>query len=487
MAVDLGSSNGKILLCELDSSKRLSVRLVSRFIMPRLWLGGHLSINVYGIYEEICAAIRMLANEGVYIDSMGVDSWASDFGLVTEEGECVGLPVFYRDARCAGMTGEVEKTIDYAALYRLTTQRRMDESTLCQLLAVKRKSSLLARDMHIMSIGDLVMHFFTPCICNEFTVASYTQMFSMSKMSWEDEVFDLFDLPRSLQTKIVWPGEQRGRTSGDVARYCGQGFDVISPAVHDTSSAVAAIPAVDHRDWAFIATGTWFLVGMELDKPGDIELSYQNNFSNTGLAFKKNMLKRNVSALWLIQECKRAWDKTEGGITYPQIVEQAEREEAFAAFIDTDAEEFFRSDYMPLSIVQYLKRTGQADIEISEVGKIARIIYESIAMKCRYALDKLIEVSGREVEVLYIVGGASGIVLLNGMIASATGREVIAGVPDASGVGNGLLQAYGCGSISEQELRQIVSDGHKLTRYQPDESLPLWEESYRRFCNVCGC
>ena len=488
LALDLGSSSGKMLLGEITDDRRIKIEEVGGFPTPRIWAGNHLRIDIYRAVEEVGNALRTLAGRGVYPDSFGADSWSSDFGIVNPSGELVGLPVFYRDWRTYGMPEEVEKIISYRDLYQYTTQRRMQDSTLCQLLALRKESpEMLEGGNQILFLGDLIMYLFSGRPCSEVTLASYSQLYSMEHGRWENRVFDMFHLPRTLQPEVVQACERLGTISERTANHFGVNrFEVIAPAGHDTSSAVAAIPVEEGRDWAFISTGSWFLVGMELDAPMNLELCYRYNFSNTGLAFGKNMLKRNIAAMWILQECMKSWKKRGICKSYAEIHQMALAAKPFYAILDPDAVDFYSPDDMPEAISAYLRRTGQMAVSPDDVAQITRIVDEAIAFKCAYAINCLEKITGRSLDVIYAVGGASAAEVLNAMIADATNRELVTGPREATSIGNCLLQACGCGEIgSVQELRQIVRNTTQLKHFMPANHQP-WAQRYEVYCDFCG-
>ena len=335
VALDMGSSNGKIVSAYLDKEKKLIMREVGRFPTPRIWINVHVRTDIYGVYKEVCNALSRLSINGMKIKSFGADSWSSDFGLITPEGELLGLPIFYRDKWTDGIPEEVEKFINYQELYTLTTQRRMRDATLCQLLALKKESpELLNNGNKLMCLGDILMYFFSGKVCSEISVASYSQLFSMKNMCWENQLFDLFGIPKGIQPRIVHAGEYLGKISAEQARVLGVNcFEVIAPPVHDTAAAGVAVPAKKEENWAYLATGSWYLVSMEIDKPADLFLSYRYNLSNTGLAFGNTLLKRNVCAMWLIQECRRSWLKSRPDCDYQMITALASHAKPFAGMI----------------------------------------------------------------------------------------------------------------------------------------------------------
>lgn len=487
LAVDIGSSNGKIVCGNITQDNKLEMRVEGRLPTPKIWLNGHICLNIYSIYNWICNTLEKVGKIGP-IESLGVDSWVSDFGIVNAYGDVIGAPVFYRDGRTKGITKIIEEQIDYKELYRLTTQRKIPDSTLAQLLAVKRETpGLLQNGNQIMHLGDLLMFFFTGCVCSEISAASYSQMFSIKKRCWEDKVFDLFDIPKSIQPPVVSAGDMLGRiTKKQAMRYGTNQFAVIAPAVHDTSSACTVVPADAKKNWACIATGSWYLVSMERNQVADCDLSCQYNLSNTALSFDKILLKRNVCAMWIIQECKRIWNRM--GITcdYSEIAMLAQSEEGFCAFIDPDSECFYNPEDMPEAIIQYLRNTHQKVCSIEDIGQIARIVYESIAYKCRYSLETLEVTTNQKIDAIYVIGGVSRVSFLNEMLASAMNVEVVAGLEEATAVGNLLIQAHGAGRIQGiEEIRQVVRNTFEFKSFFPKD-WEKWSRHYDEFLEICG-
>lgn len=487
VAVDVGSSNGKIYTGELIHDRTLDIQEVGRFETPRMMYQNHLCINVYGIYEQVLKVLTELGRAGVKIRSLGVDTWASDFGIIDEQGIVQGIPVFYRDTRTEHTMEYVEEKIGYRRLYELTTQRKLKDTTLHQLIALLRENpEALGAGKKILFLGDLLMYLLSGNPVSEISAASYSQMFSMRKENWEDEVFDVFGVPKSAQPKVVPAGTRLGLVEQSIADWCGTNrFQIVAPAVHDTSSAGVVVPVDERKNWAFIATGTWFLVSMELPEPADNEMSYRYNLSNTALAFGKTLCKRNVMAMWLIQECRRKWNEMGMDLSFPEIVERAVASKPFAGVVDTECNAFFNPQDMPREIVKYLSDTGQGCFAETDVGQIARIIYESVALKCAYALEALKKTTGRQVDTLYIIGGANAVTVLNQYIANVTNTEVITGAKEASCAGNILLQAYGMGEVeSEEEIREISRNTFPQTHYYPEDT-EIWKEQYIRFCEIC--
>lgn len=488
LSVDLGSSNCKVMLCNIQEGDKFSIKEVGRFTTPRILVREHVCINIYQIYGEICSILRRIGNGGVLLKSLGVDSWASDFGIINSENELAALPVFYRDKRTDGIMDEVEKVIDYRLLYSMTTQRKMQDSTLCQMLAIqKEQPGLLSEGNRFLHIGDLLMFFFSGKIASEISIASYSQMFNMRKKNWENRVFELFNIPKTLQPEIVSAGTVLGQISEKQAAWYGTNvFDITTPAVHDTASAGAIIPGEKNEKWAYISTGSWYLVAMNISEVANKELSYQYQLSNTGAAFSKILLKQNICAMWLLQQCKNSWENKGIALSYGEILASAQRAHPFYAFIDPDDSCFYNPDDMAETISDYLSRKKQLYVEAGNVGQIARIIYESVSFKCRYALSVLEKVAGERIDIVYVVGGTSGESFLNRMLASATGKVIIKGPSEAAAIGNALLQAYGNeGEAGEEKIRRIIKNSFFLEKFYPVHEKE-WEKHYLEYLGFCG-
>lgn len=488
LVVDLGSSNGKVYLAEIREDKTIALEETDRFPMERSFFQGHLCTDVFAVYDRICQVISRLSAKGVQIDTIGIDSWSSDFALIDLDSGLIQMPVFYRDTRTDGAESWVEQTMNYEEIYRLTTQRRLSSSTLCQLLAYKKEYPRgLEGNKKILFLGDLLMYLLTGNLCSEVSVASYSQLFGMEKEDWEGEMFQYFEIPQSICPPVVRAGTILGNIKPELADFLGiKKTQVITPAVHDTSSAAAAVPALPGEHFAFLATGSWFLMSMEIKKPADIRKSYQYGLSNTGLAFGNVLLKKNITAMWIIQECKKQWERMGMNYTYPQLADMAEDADAFCGMLDTENEKFFHPDNMVSAICQYLRETGQKVPNERDAGQITRIVYESIVMQSVRALEMLKDTTGEQVDVLYLIGGASRITMLNQFISDAVGLPVRTGPAEASAAGNALFQAYGAGlAESEEEMRTIIRNTFESKEYRPREH-GVWVQQYEKYLEVCA-
>ena len=488
LVIDLGSGSGKIYLAHLTDENVMHMEEIDRFDMKRTFYQGHVSINIFYIYDRICGQIKKATENKIPIQAMGIDSWCCDYGIIDMESGTVSMPVFYRDSRTDGYTQKVSQIMDYKEIYARTTQREIPNSTLCQLLAyLTEYPGGLSGNKKILFPGDLLMYLFTGNIYSEVSAASYSQLYSIEKGGWQEEIFQTFKIPYSICPEVVNAGTIMGSIQPSLRKVLGtEDIKVVAPAVHDTASAAVAVPAKEGENWAFLATGSWFLMSMELEKTADIEKSYQYQLSNTGMAFDKILLKKNIMAMWLVQECKRQWDKEGSLLDYPMLAQMAEKAIPFFAMLDTEYDKFYHPDQMADEINTYLSVTGQRVPGPDRKGQIIRIIYEGIAFKSLEALRMLEDTTGRKIEVLYVVGGASRVRMLNQFLADATGITIIAGPSEATAMGNALLQAYGMGQITSlEEMREIAGASCIHERFEP-QNHEEWITRYKEYSAICN-
>lgn len=366
----------------------------------------------------------------------------------------------------------------------------MTINTLNQMAAVKRDTPERLEEAHdMLFIGDLLHYFLSGEKAAEFTVASTSQMLDAFKKEWSHELFEQFGIPDQLKSKIVFAGDVIGTIDPKLAKEVGLNgtVKIVAPAVHDTASAATAIPA-EGENWAYISSGTWCMVGVETNGPVINDASYEMNISNSGGSLGKNLFLKNVMGLWIIQQCKKAWNKKDPGLGYPEIVEKAVRAKPFAGFIDPDDDLFFAPQDNIAAIREYLDKTGQTDVDTEDIGTVARIVYEALAFKYRYVVDRLKAATGQQVEVLHIIGGGTKNALLNQFSANALGFQVKAGPAEATATGNLLLQAYGCNEVNSlREIREVVRASNEMEVFEPEnETAGEWARAYEQFKAVCG-
>jgi len=481
LAFDLGASSGRAILGTLDGG-RISIRELHRFPNEMIELSGHLHWNIAQLYQELKQGMRACVAEGHAPLSMALDTWGVDFGLLASDGSLLGLPYAYRDLRTDGAAEAFFELIPWKRVYELTGIQLMQINSLFQLYAMARDHSpvLKIADCMLM-IPDLLNYFLTGAKRTEFTVATTSQLYNPRAGSWADELFAALGLSTRIMPEIVAPGavlEVLRKTIADDTRL--GAVPVIATASHDTGSAVAAVPA-EGDGWAYISSGTWSLVGIESPKPIISAEALAANVTNEGGVGGTFRVLKNVTGLWLLQECRRAW-AAERQYSYEELARAATSADPFGAVINPDHRDFLSPADMPEAICQYCRTTGQTAPETP--AQFARCIFEGLALKSRTVLEQLNRLSTHPIRVLHIIGGGSVNETLCQFTANATGLPVIAGPMEATAVGNLLVQAMGLGLISSlDELRTIVRESFPLKRYEPKDG-PQWQAAYERFREV---
>lgn len=482
-AVDLGAESGRCIVGTLDQGK-IQLEELCRFPTRVCQLRGEYHWNVYRYYDEILGGLKLYVEKyGPKLDSIGVDTWGCDYCLLDHNGNIQGLPKSYRRMVSQVPYEVMEEKFGKMRLYQHHGIQFLDFNTLNQMIHEKLQDPAYLDDVtDMMFIGDSLHYLLgAPAVC-EYSTASISQMVNTATRQWDDEIFEAFDLPKQLQTKLVFAGDPIGTLADHIADEVGleRGVKIITPAVHDTASASVAVPA-EGENWASISSGTWSLASVELDAPVNTDESYEMNISNSAGVLGKSLFLKNIMGLWIIQQCKYRWEELVPGLSYSRIVELAQEAQPFLAWIDPDDLRFFQPGDMPTRICDYLRETSQADLQPDNIGQLARIIYESLAMKYRYVFGRIAATCGKTIDALHITGGGSNNKMLNQFTANAMGIPVVAGPAECSAMGNILMQAYGCESVSGlDEIRQIVRDSVSLDHYAPD-STDLWNEAYNAF------
>jgi len=482
MAFDLGAESGRAVLGTLEGRK-LSVHEVRRFPNTPLTLSGHIHWNVYALLDEMKTAMREAAAAlGARPASLGVDTWGVDFGLLARDGSLVGLPFCYRDSRNAGAMEDFFKLVPKPALYEATGIQFMPFNTLFQVYAmVRERSPLLGAAADLLFMPDLFNCLLTGKKAAEFTIATTSQLMDPRTKAWIPGLFQAMGLSKRILQDIIDPGTVLGTLTEDVAAQTGlRHVPVVATAGHDTAAAVAAVPA-EGLDWAYISSGTWSLVGVEEIAPVISPRTLEANFTNEGGVCGTIRLLKNVTGLWLVQGCRKAWGG-DGALTYEELARAAEEAPRFAALIDPDDPGFLNPPDMPEAVAGFCRRTGQRPP--GSKTAVVRSILESLALKYRHVLDQLRLILGRPIHKVHIIGGGAQNVLLCQLTADATGLPVIAGPAEATAVGNILVQAMALGRVSSlAELRSIVRDSFELRTYEPAGAAD-WDEAYGRFKGV---
>ncbi len=482
VAFDLGAESGRTILGTLQD-QRLSMQELSRFPNGMINILGHLHWDVFRLFEEMKLSLQLCASESINKpDSISVDTWGIDFALLSEDGSFLGLPHAYRDSRTEGMMEEFYGLIPRKRVYQLTGIQMLPFNSIYQLYAMSRvHSPVLQTASDILFMPDVFNYLFTGEMKSEFTFATTSQIYNPTKGDWDEELLGALEIPITKLQEIVPPGTTIGSLHQTVARDTGLAqVPVIACASHDTGSAVAAVPA-EGKEWAYLSSGTWSLMGVEMTHPVFTDEAMSYNFTNEGGVDGTFRFLKNIMGLWIVQQCKKSWDKV-ASTDFEQLTRLAERASPFRFMIDPDNPSFLNPPDMPEAIRGFCDKTGQ---EVPEShGEIVRCALESLAFKYRFVLEQLRHIYPHAIKTIHVIGGGAKNELLNQFTADATGLPVIAGPAEATAIGNIMVQALGSGYVSSlAEIRKIVRDSFELTSYEPRE-IERWDQAYNRFKNM---
>jgi rhamnulokinase len=482
LAIDLGAESGRGVLGSFDG-QRIQLDVVHRFPNGPVRTLDSMHWDVLRLHAEILTAMRACAGKVSGIDGLGVDTWGVDFALLGRGGILLGNPRHYRDPHTEGAMEAAFQRVPQAEIYRRTGLQFMRINSLYQLLALQRdRSPLLDMAETILFMPDLFHYFLTGIKANEFTDASTSQLLDPHTRTWAHDLIGKFGLPANMFGTIVQPGTILGPLWTGVATDTGiTPMPVIAPATHDTGSAVAAVPARGDS-WAFISSGTWSLLGTELPQPLVTDATLAANFTNEGGVAGTTRLLKNIMGLWLVQECRRSWEKVGRNYAYDDLVRLAEAAPAFTSLVDPDDPAFLLPPNMPAAIAEFCRTTAQP--APTEPGAVIRCCLESLALKYRWVLEKLEGLIGKRLDAIHVVGGGSQNALLCQWTADATGRPVLAGPVEATALGNVLVQMLGLGLIgSLADGREVVRRSVEVTTYEP-WAVDRWDQQYGRFANL---
>jgi len=482
IAVDLGAESGRVMLGSVSDDK-LSLEQIHRFSNSPIKENNSLRWDFNKLFSEIKTGISKAVKAAkTQVWGIGIDSWGVDFGLTDADGRLIENPFHYRDSRTDAMMEKAFELMSNREIYENTGLQFMQFNTIYQLLAMRLAHSVaLAKAKKLIFIADLVSYHLCGKLYGEYTLASTSQLMDMKTGKWSKEVFDKLSLPIEIMPRIVKPGTVVGQFTAEIGRQlrCGP-IPVIAIGSHDTASAVAAVPAVN-TNWAYLSSGTWSLIGIEVPQAIINDKTFEYTFTNEGGVENTIRLLKNIMGLWLVQECKRQWQRNGVDLSYVELTEMAQQAEPFAAYIDPDRSEFLSPGDMPERINVYLAQTNQKQIQ--DKGQMIRVILESLAFKYRWALEKIEDVTGQAVDCLHIVGGGTQNELLCQFTANAIGRKVITGPIEATASGNILMQAKATGQIkSLTQLREIVLNSFEIKEYQPQDT-QLWQQQYSKIKN----
>ncbi len=470
LALDLGAESGRGVVGTLDagSAGRVTLDEIHRFANGPVRLHDTLVWDLPRLHAEQAEAITKAAAAGP-LAGVGVDTWGVDFGLLGENDTLVGLPVHYRDARTNGMVEKVFATVPRADVFAQTGIQVMPINTIYQLAALReRQPGLLDAARALLFMPDLFHFYLSGRAAPEFTIATTSQLYDGRKGDWARALLDALGLPNRLFAPVVPPGTEYGTLLPHLQETTGAGpVPVIAPSGHDTACAVAAVPAESGDGWAYLSSGTWSLLGVEVNAPIVNDATLAANFTNEGGAASTFRLLKNIAGLWLVQECRRALAKRGAALGYEELAALAQNAPPLASVIDPDDPALLAPPDMPEAIRALCRASGQP--VPSDTGALIRCALDSLALKYRATLDMLETITGQPRHTLHIVGGGSRNALLNQLAADATGRRVLAGPIEATAVGNVLLQARARGRLNSlADLRTIVRASFPITEFEPD-------------------
>lgn len=490
LAVDMGASSGRHVLGLFDGD-RLQLEEVYRFENGPVEVNGRLYWDLLGQWAHVRKGMWAAGSKrGEQITSVGVDTWGVDFGLLGRGDELLGNPYNYRDSRTNGMMEKAFGIVSREDIFRHTGLQFMQLNSLYQLLAMKLSGSpLLDVAETLLMVPDLFHWMLTGVKCNEMTEASTSQFFDPIKGDWAIELLDRFSLPTRILGKIVQPGTTLGPLRSNLAAETGLGSaQVVLPGSHDTASAVMAVPAQsrpgEQPDWCYISLGSWALLGIESPKPVVNDAVLKLNFTNEGGVGGTTRLLKNITGLWLVQECRRVWNLAGENLDWEDLNRLSAEAKPLQAFINPDASDFMAPGNMPETIRAFCQKTGQS--APNDRGGVLRCALESIAMKFRHVLEMCEQLSGRRIETIHIVGGGTKNHQLCQFAADACGRRVVAGPVEATAIGNLMMQAVAAGDVgSIAEAREVIRRSFQVDEYTP-QNTAAWDDAYEKFLKIVG-
>ncbi len=484
LGFDFGASSGRAMLGQFDG-ERIRLTEIHRFSNDPVTINGRMVWDVQRFFFEMKQALTKAAREGIRLDSIGIDTWGVDFGLLGRDGHLAGIPVHYRDKRTDEIMPKAFEIMSKDEIFRRTGLAFIQFNTLFQLYAMKlQQDPVWDIADKLLMIPDLLAYFLTGRMATEYTIASTSQLIDPNTRDWAWELMDAFGIPRSLFTKIEQPGATRGTLLPGIAAETGVGeVPVIAVCGHDTASAVAAVPAKGDN-FAYISSGTWSLLGTEIRTPMCERAVLEASYTNEGGVDGTTRLLKNIMGLWILQECKREWDRREDAVDFDTLDRMAAEAPPFLAILDVDDPCFLQPGGMPARVQAYCERTGQSVPKGR--GQIIRVILESLALKFRWSVERLEkDLLGHPVDALNIVGGGSKNLMLNQYTANALRKPVIAGPSEGTVIGNLLVQAMALGAIgSVAELREVVARSFPTITYQPQGDGEDWKAAYERFLKL---
>jgi rhamnulokinase len=487
LAIDMGASSGRHVAGRFDGRK-ITLEEVYRFENGAVDVAGSLFWDLLAQWTHVSNGLRAAGSRfGDRIVSVGVDTWGVDFGLLGSGDVLLGNPYHYRDGRTDGMIEQAESIVSRQEIFGHSGLQFMQFNTLYQLLAMKRSGSpLLEMAQTLLMIPDLFHWLMTGEKCNEFTDATTTQFYNPVNGGWAVELLKKFELPTDILGTIAPPGTNLGPLRRSLAADTGLAANVVLPGSHDTASAVMAVPAASQPgkrpDWCYISLGTWALMGVESPRPVVNDQVLKLNFTNEGGVGDTIRLLKNICGLWLVQECRRAWNTAGRDWDWEDLNRLSAAAKPLTCFIDPDARDFLAPKNMPEAIRRFVADSGQPAPE--NEGTVLRCALESIAMKFRHVLGMCEELCGGRIDTIHVVGGGTQNRQLCQAAADACGRRVVAGPIEATATGNLMMQAVAAGDVADiAEAREVIRNSFAVQEYQP-RNTAAWDDAFEKFLKI---
>jgi len=486
IAADLGASSGRVMVGLWDG-RRFSLEELHRFPNGAVQVGASLYWDVLSIWGHLQEGLKKYrARFTDSPDGIGVDGWGVDFGLLDERGRLIGNPFHYRDSRTIGIPERFFELIPERDVYAETGTQTMAINTLFQLYSmVLGVDPQLLNAESLLMIPDLLLYFLSGEKRLEYTEATTTQMYCVAEGNWAEHIIHRAGIPASLLPDVIAPGTVTGPACKSVLRGCGmeKPIPVIAVASHDTASAVAAIPNMDAES-AFISSGTWSLVGVEVDAPNLSDPAREQHFTNEGSADGRILLLKNVTGFWILQECMRYWKLQGSELAWAELIHLASVADPLKSLFDPNDSRLQRESSMPSAIQECCRATGQT--VPATAADFARSTYESLSLKYRSILEQLEALTLRKITAIRIVGGGALNGFLCQMTADACNRLVVSGPAEASAMGNVMLQAVATGHLeSVSAAKAALAESVACTVYEPSPSAK-WDEAFQRFKRIAA-
>ncbi|UOQ87387.1 rhamnulokinase [Gracilibacillus salinarum] len=484
-AFDIGASNGRLMLSSFDGHK-LYLEEIYRFSNQPVHLTGHYYWNILSIFTKMKKAMQMSVQQGhQQIESMGIDTWGADFGLLSDTGELLANPYSYRNPLNDRGMNEALQHISAKELFDITGVETAAINTVFQLYTLKKYNPALLDNADMLLLTpNLLAYLFCGEKQNEFTISSTTQLLRAGETSWNKQILQRLSLPDDLLAPTTASLTIAGQSLSVINREIGMSpVKVINTASHDTASAIAALPLEDQYS-VFMSCGTWVLMGVPVERPVISEDVMESGFTNEGTIDGKYRLQKNNMGMWLLQQCRVSWEREGIATDFNKENQLFEEAPAFRSFINPDDQRFFNPLNMMTEIQGYCKETQQP-VPATQ-GEMIRCILESLALKYGWLLHRLEKLTGKYLKRIHMGGGAIRNQTLCQLTANATGREVVAGPIEASAIGNAIGQWIALGEVKDlKQARQLVRESFPLQYYQPQDQIK-WQEAYQRFERYTG-